>query len=64
MRKTRSDVINHSLKEAVVAWWISETRASPSARRLCASGSLQEFTRRCIHSTCWSLRFDFFEFTQ
>jgi hypothetical protein len=34
VRKTRSDVISDSVKEAVVAWWISETRPSPIAKEV------------------------------
>jgi hypothetical protein len=34
VRKTRSDVISDSVKEAVVAWWISETRSSPIAKEV------------------------------
>jgi hypothetical protein len=34
VRKTRSDVISGSVKEVVVAWWISETRPSPIAKEV------------------------------
>jgi hypothetical protein len=32
--KTRSNVISDSVKEAVVAWWISEIRPSPIAKEV------------------------------
>jgi hypothetical protein len=34
VRKTRSNVISNSVKEAVVAWWISETRASSNTKEV------------------------------
>jgi hypothetical protein len=34
VRKTRSDVISTSVKEAMVAWWMFKTRASPNAKEV------------------------------